>query len=94
MLKTAKLVTIIMMVASLVFIPVGSAFSAEEASGEAMIGDLLVLRPLGFIAMVAGSVFFVISYPFSAAGGNVDEASQKLVKDPADYTFKRALGDV
>ena len=94
MLNAAKLVAVIMVVASLIFIPAGPAFSAEKASGEAMIGDLLVLRPLGFIATVAGSVFFVISYPFSSAGGNADEAAQKLVRDPADYTFKRSLGDV
>ena len=98
MSNITKLFTVMMVVVSLIFIPVGPAFSAGtgqegEASGEAMIADLLVMRPLGFVAMVTGSIFFVISYPFSATGGNADEASQKLVKDPADFTFKRPLGE-
>lgn len=98
MSNTAKLIIVMMVVATLVFIPMGSAFSAvmeqeEKASAETMMADLLVARPLGFVSMVVGSVFYVISYPFSAAGGNADEASQKLVKDPANFTFKRPLGD-
>jgi hypothetical protein len=46
------------------------------------------------VALVGGSVVFVLSLPFSALGGNVGEAADKLVVDPARYTFVRPLGHV
>jgi len=39
------------------------------------------------------SVFWLIGLPFSAAGGNVDAATEKLIKEPAKYTFDRPLGE-
>lgn len=95
MSHTIKRFTIALVVASLVLVSAGPALSQEgETSAEAMIVDALVVRPLGFVALVTGSVLFVISYPFSAAGGNTDDAAQKLVKDPAKFIFDRPLGDI
>jgi hypothetical protein len=68
-------------------------FETKEPSGDAMLYDTLVMRPAGLVATVVGSVFWLISLPFSAAGGNVDTATEKLVKEPAAYTFKRPLGE-
>ncbi len=88
-----------MMIAMLVLIPFGSVtlaeeyFEAEEPEGGEMIYDAVIIRPLGIIATAVGSVFFVLSLPFSAAGDNVDTASEELVKRPARYTFKRPLGE-
>lgn len=93
--KTLALVTII----SLLIIPFGSSavaqeyFEAENPSGGAMIFDFCVVRPVGIVATAIGSVAFVLSWPFSALGDNSDVASQKLVKEPAAYTFKRPLGE-
>jgi len=42
---------------------------------------------------VVGTAVFIVSLPFSALGGNTKIACQKLVKDPAKFTFKRPLGD-
>jgi hypothetical protein len=66
----------------------------DDASADAMILDLVFLRPAGLVALVGGSVVFVLSLPFSALGGNVGEAADKLVVDPARYTFVRPLGHV
>jgi len=66
----------------------------EKGSAEAMIGDLVICRPLGITATAVGAVFFVASMPFSLAGMNTGEAFKKLVAEPADYTFARPLGDV
>ena len=92
-----KLITVLMVVASLIFIPVSSAFSAvmektEENSPEAMMADLVVARPLGFASCLVGCAFFLVSLPFSALGGNAKDAAEKLVVDPAKFTFKRPLG--
>lgn len=68
--------------------------STRAPSGEAMAADVLLLRPLGIVATVLGSAAFVVSLPFSALGGNVGQAADKLVAEPAAYTFKRPLGEL
>jgi hypothetical protein len=67
-------------------------WTRQEASGVAMGFDLIVLRPLGLAATVGGVALFIVSLPFSALGGNTDEAANKLVKAPFAYTFNRPLG--
>jgi hypothetical protein len=98
MFKIAKKTLVLVMVASLLIIPFGSTalaqeyFETDDPGGGEMIFDLVVVRPVGLVATAIGSVVFVLSWPFSALGGNSDVAGQKLVKDPAAYTFKRPLG--
>ncbi len=68
-------------------------FEAEDPGGGAMIFDLCLVRPVGIMAMAVGAATFVLTLPFSALGDNVDVASQKLLKEPAAYTFKRPIGE-
>lgn len=64
----------------------------NQKDSGVMIADVALARPVGAVATVAGFAFFVISSPFSALGGNSQEAWNSLVVSPADYTFKRPLG--
>ena len=57
-----------------------------------MTTDIALARPVGAVATVAGLAIFVVSAPFSALGGNSQDAWDSLVASPADYTFKRPLG--
>jgi len=97
--KIAKRPIIFVLVAALVFIPFGTSALAEtytnkdEIDAGIMAADFLFARPIGIVSIVAGSVLFVVSLPFSALGGNVKDASQKLVMDPVNYTFNRPLGE-
>ena len=59
----------------------------------AMTVDLVLCRPLGFVAMLGGTLVFVVSSPFSALGGNIEGAWNSLVVNPAEFTFKRQLGN-
>jgi hypothetical protein len=68
--------------------------TGEERSAMGMFGDVLLLRTLGFAATVGGAAVFVVSLPFSLLGGNTDEAAQKLVVEPAKFTFVRPLGEL
>ena len=65
----------------------------EKSSGEDMVVDLIAARPIGLVATVGGALVFLVSLPFSALGGNTDEAWNTLVADPAKYTFQRPLGE-
>ena len=64
----------------------------EEPTAGAMVADALIARPLGLVATVLGGAAFIVSLPFSAAGGNVDQAADKLVMGPVRETFVRCLG--
>ena len=68
------------------------AYSLEAPPAYAMIGDLIVARPFLIAATLAGTAAFVISLPFSALGGNVEEAAQSLVVAPGREAFVRCLG--
>ena len=63
-----------------------------ETGGAGMAIDGLVVRPISFVGTVLGSVVFVATLPFSALGGNVGEAADLLVLEPAKFTFSRCLG--
>ncbi|MDH3916830.1 MAG: hypothetical protein OEU25_01500 [Rhodospirillales bacterium] len=69
-----------------------AAGAEREPGAVGMVIDGLVVRPLGLVATVLGTVAFVITLPFSALGGNVEEAGENLVVGPAAYTFTRCLG--
>jgi len=66
---------------------------STDRSAGAMAVDVLAMRPLGFVATVLGTGLFVVSLPFSALGGNVGEAAENLVVEPARFTFVRPLGE-
>ena len=99
MQKITKQSLVFIIIASLVFVPFGaSALAKQESmdegiSAEAMIADFVFVRPLGIVAVVVGSAFFIVSLPFSFLGGNSNAAAKKLVYDPAKFTFTRPLGD-
>ncbi|MBW1735078.1 MAG: hypothetical protein JRJ09_08115 [Deltaproteobacteria bacterium] len=100
MLKKTRKRAAVLVIAAMAFFHCTATVSAEQyvdnldEKGGYMAGDLLVIRPLGILATAAGSIIYVLSLPFSVAGGNEEEARQKLVIEPAKYTFTRPLGEL
>jgi len=72
--------------------PAAFAGPEDEPSGGEMMVDALVARPIGLATTVVGAATFIVTLPFSALGGNIDKAADKLVVDPARETFVRCLG--
>jgi high-affinity K+ transport system ATPase subunit B len=66
----------------------------REITADAMLADLVLLRPLGIAATILGSAVFVASLPFTLPTRSVDKAAQKLVVEPGKFTFVRPLGQV
>ncbi|UCD89166.1 MAG: hypothetical protein JSW04_12130 [Desulfobacterales bacterium] len=97
--KSAKRPIIFVLVVALIFVPFGTSALAEtytnneDIDAGAMAADILFARPIGLLSVVVGSALFIVSLPFSALGGNVNDASQKLIMDPVNFTFNRPLGD-
>ena len=67
-------------------------YTASAPKAFSMIGDLQIARPLLIGATAIGAVAFVVSLPFTALGGNVEEAGNALVVEPGKAAFVRCLG--
>lgn len=98
MYKILKKGAVFFTIAAMLVIPLGSEALAQtymeqkQPDAGAMVADFLVLRPLGLVTIVAGFTVFVLSAPFSALGGNINTAWDKMAVDPAKFTFARPLG--
>ncbi len=93
---------LLVLVMAVILICTSTGFSAfaqgpkvqDVASGESMIADFVLLRPLGIVATAVGAAFYVVSLPFSLPTGSAGTAWEKLVVEPASFTFTRPLGQV
>ncbi|MEN8763037.1 MAG: hypothetical protein ABF290_11445 [Thiogranum sp.] len=65
----------------------------NEPTGGEMMAEIL-MRPTMLIGTILTTFTYIISSPFSALGGNFGQAFDKLVKEPAAYTFTRPLGEL
>lgn len=66
--------------------------NVENPGIFAMVGDLVIARPLLIGVTAIGATAFVVSLPFTALAGNTKEAGQELVVRPGRETFMRCLG--
>jgi len=55
--------------------------------------DVLLLRPLGFIATAGGFTCYAIAFPFSAINQDIKTPWDMFVMESVDWTFRRPLGD-
>lgn len=70
--------------------------SADDTPGAgAMAFDLVVVRPLGLVATVLGTGLFVLQLPLSLIQGVPPmDPAQRLIVEPAQFTFQRPLGQI
>lgn len=64
----------------------------EDPNEFAMVGDLLVARPIGAVMTVGGVAVWLVSLPFTLMAGHASEAAEVLMLGPAEATFVRCLG--
>lgn len=55
--------------------------------------DGLLVRPLGLAATAVGGAIYLVVLPFAAISGDTKSPARSLVGAPAQFTFKRRLGD-
>jgi len=67
--------------------------AVDESPNEwAMVGDLLVARPIGVVLTVGGAAAWLVSLPFTLLAGHASEAADTLIAGPVETTFMRCLG--
>jgi len=64
--------------------------------GAVVAFDAVVLRPLGFVALVTGALFIipVAALTWPGGRGTLDDAVERFVTDPAKDLFEKPLGEV
>jgi len=87
----------------LVLTLVGIVFSTEgwaqsstptrTSDDEIPLMDLLIARPIGIIAGIAGTGVFIVTLPFTIPTKSVDKASKMLITDPMHFSFSRQFPD-
>lgn len=65
----------------------------REPQGNTMAGDIVIIRPIAIGCLILSTAAYVVALPFAALGGNAGDATQKMVVDPFNFTFRRPLGD-
>lgn len=100
MIRYKKILVFWLVALTLVMSPLSSFAVHDEiqkkrgpADPGYMFVDLVLARPAGLVATVAGSVIFVVALPFSLLGSNTDETWESLVVSPAKFTFTRPVGE-
>ena len=67
--------------------------AVDDSPNEwAMVGDLLVARPVGLVMTAGGAAVWLVSLPFTLMAGHASEAAETLMLGPAQATFYRCLG--
>lgn len=70
-----------------------AASAIDESPNEwAMVGDLLVARPVGLVLTAGGAAVWLVSLPFTLLAGHAGEAAETLIVGPGESTFMRCLG--
>ena len=67
-------------------------YARTKASGEEIVTDLLLVRPLLLCLTVAGTAGYVVSLPFTLIGKNAKHAGKVMVVTPVKATFTYPLG--
>jgi hypothetical protein len=95
-LKTTSLAALLAMAAVVPSVQadqLGDAVMDNDApTGMAMLGDVVIARPLLIGATAVGAALYTVSLPFSLAGGNTGDAWDIMVVTPASNAFARCLG--
>lgn len=80
----------------LLFSTLGFAYdnSLGEPSVGDIVGDVLWIRPLGFIGTAFEAIAFVVSLPVTIPLKKTNEAKEFLIEDSHHFYFKRPLGEM
>jgi hypothetical protein len=65
-----------------------------DPSGEAIIFDAVIMRPLSLAAMAVGLGGAIVSAPWAESSCTWDRVHRQLLMKPYMYTFCRPLGNI
>ena len=87
-----KMVTILL--ALIIIFTSSAVFAKDKPDAGNIIGDMLILRPLGVCTLVIGTAFFIVTLPIAVISQSAKQTAEVLVADPFKFTFTRPLGEI
>ena len=98
--KRVKKILSLVLISTFLFTAFSTSVLAEpskdhartNATAGAIVGDLILIRPVLLSLTVLGTCCFVVTVPFTLIGRNIGHAAKKLVVEPVQYTFTYPLG--
>ena len=96
--KNLKVAAVLFFTVSFLFLVINDARAVPEKyrmspDPVAVMADGVLVRPLGLVSTIVGSVFYVITLPFTLPSDSEDSARQQLIEYPAWFTFQRPIGN-
>jgi hypothetical protein len=87
-----------LLIALLALLLVAAPTRAEEGEGSAwdvplQAYDVVLVRPIGFVGLVASTSLFAFAGPIGATYGQFHALWELYVEDPFEFTFRRPIGD-
>jgi uncharacterized membrane protein len=75
----------------------GLVFADDNSLGKPsvgdVLGDVLVIRPVGFIEIAFNSLFFAVSLPITTPLKETKYVEEIFIRDPYNFYFNRRLGE-
>jgi hypothetical protein len=70
-----------------------STRTTRTTDDEIPLLDLLIARPMGVLAGIAGTGVFIVTLPFTIPTKSTQKASKMLITDPMHFSFSRQFPD-
>jgi len=86
--------TVAILLAIMIIFTASAVFAKDKPGAANIIGDMVLLRPLGVCSLVIGTAFFIVSLPIAAISQSTKQTAEVLVADPFKFTFTRPLGEI
>ena len=94
-LKKRSLVLVLLIAFSLTTMSIPAMAEDSVPDAMSMIGDFVILRPLGIAATAVGCALFVVTLPFTVwSSKRVRATGNNFVVLPGKVTFVRPLGEL
>jgi hypothetical protein len=87
-----KIVAILL--ALMIILTSSAVFAKDKPDAGNIIGDMVILRPIGVCTLVIGTAFFIVTLPIAAISQSTKQTAEVLVVDPFKFTFTRPLGEI
>ena len=88
-----KVVIVALVLVTLIMTSVPALAAGGASVAAAMVADVIIARPAGFVGTILGSAVFILALPFAALSRSIEPVAQTLVVDPFKFTFTRPVGD-
>ena len=80
-----KIVMAALIVVTLITTSVPALVEGGASVAAAMVADVIIARPAGFVGTILGTAAFIVALPFALTSGSVEPVVRTLVVEPFKF---------